>query len=259
MYFRYLSKLTFDQLLYTDMDSVIMYWDFNRANHVMLLMSDLLGNLKDKYKDVLKEHPTWYVDEIIAFGPMMYLLILRDKISGEVVKWNKTMKGISLHGDPSRFSSDKLHLYRNPVIDFCCVLQYGNKFKFQTMDQVWHAMYDLKRKRSKDMNGNQQPSTTISVVITLDQHVFKQELAKVFTDSFILSRSIKKKIRVTQCKRLPKPDKLIPLGITFPIGGVNDFFFLHHNRSSLCGIPTANGRKFVFTEKEWQSINDGII
>ena len=28
-YFRYLSKLTFDQLLYTDMDSVIMYRDFN--------------------------------------------------------------------------------------------------------------------------------------------------------------------------------------------------------------------------------------
>ena len=136
MYFRYLSKLTFDQLLYTDTDSVIMYRDFNRADHVMLLTSDLLGNLKDEYEDVLKEHPTWYVDEVIAFGPKMYHLILRDKISGEVVKWNKTMKGISLHGDPSRFSSNKLHLYRNPVIDFCCVLQYGNKFKFQTMDVV---------------------------------------------------------------------------------------------------------------------------
>ena len=27
------------------------------------------------------------------------------------------------------------------------------------------------------------------------------------------------------------------------------FFFLHHNRSSLCGIPTANGRKFVLRKK----------
>ena len=199
MYFRYLSKLTFDQLLYTNTDSVIMYWDFNRANHVMLPTSDLLGDLKDEYEDVLKEHPTWYVDEVIAFGPKMYHLILRDKISGKVVKWNKTMKGISLCGDPSRFSSDKLHLYRNPVIDFCCVLQYGNKFKFQTMDQVWGAMYELKRKRSKTTtNGN--PSTMISVIITLDQQVFKRELAKVFTDSFILSKGIKKKIRVTQCK-----------------------------------------------------------
>ena len=140
----------------------------------MLLMSDLLGDLKDDYEDVLREHPMWYIDEVIAFGSKMYHLILRDKISGEVVKWNKTMKGISLRGDPSRFSSDKLCLYKNPVIDFCCVLQYGNKFKFQTMDEVWHAMYDLKCKRSKvTTNGNQQPSTTISVAITLDQHVFK--------------------------------------------------------------------------------------
>ena len=85
------------------------------------------------------------------------------------------------------------------------------------MDQVWHAMYDLKCKWSKTTT-NGDPSTMISVVITLDQQVFKRELAKVFTDSFILSKSIKKKIRVTQCKRFPKPDKLIPLGITFPIG-----------------------------------------
>ena len=174
MYFRYLSKLTFDQLLHTDTDRVIMYWDFNQANHVMLPASDLLGDLKDEYKDVLREHPMWYVDEVIAFGPKMYHLILRDKISGEVVKWNKTMKGVSLRGDPSRFSDNKLHLYRNPVIDFCCVLQYGNKFKFQTMDQVWCAMYNLKHKWSKaTMNGNQQPSTMVSIVITLDQHVFK--------------------------------------------------------------------------------------
>ena len=156
--------------------------------------------MKDEYEDVLREHPTWYVDEVIAFGPKMYHLILRDKISGEVVKWNKTMKGISLRGDPSRFSSDKLHLYRNPVTDFCCVLQHGNKFKFQTMDKVWHAMYDLKCKWSKDTNGNQQPSTMISIVIIVDQHMFKHELAKVFTNSFILSKSIKKKIRVTHCK-----------------------------------------------------------
>ena len=139
-----------------------MYRDFNRADHVMLPTSDLLGDLKDKYKDVLKEHPMWYIDKMIAFGPKMYHLILRDKISGEVVKWNKTMKGISLHGDPSRFSSDKLHLYKNPVIEFCCVLQYGNKFKLQTMDQVWHAMYDLKHKRSK-VTTNGDPSTTINV------------------------------------------------------------------------------------------------
>ena len=69
---------------------------------------------------------------------------------------------------------------------------------FKQWTKFGYAMYNLKRKWSKDTNGN-QPSM-ISVVITLDQHVFKQELAKVFTHSFILSKSIKKKIRVTQCK-----------------------------------------------------------
>ena len=67
------------------------------------------------------------------------------------------------------------------------------------MDQVWRAMYNLKCKQSKTTT-NGDPSTMISVVITLDQQVFKRELAKVFTDSFILSKGIKKKIRVKQCK-----------------------------------------------------------
>ena len=57
----------------------------------MLPASDLLGDLKDEYEDVLEEHPTWYVAEVKVFGPKMYHLILRDKISGEVVKWNKTI------------------------------------------------------------------------------------------------------------------------------------------------------------------------
>ena len=61
MYFRYLSKLTFDQLLYTDTDSVIMCRDFNRANHVMLPTSDLLGDLKDEYGDVLNKRTPYVV------------------------------------------------------------------------------------------------------------------------------------------------------------------------------------------------------
>ena len=73
------------------------------------------------------------------------------------------------------------------------------------MDEVWRPVHDLKCKQSKDPKIGNQPSSMISIVITLDQHVFKQELAKVFTNSFILSKSIKKKIRVTQCKRFPKP------------------------------------------------------
>ena len=53
------------------------------------------------------------------------------------------------------------------------------------MDEVWHTMYDLKRKRSKvTTNGNQQPSATISAVITLDQHVFKFHTIKEHKEDF---------------------------------------------------------------------------
>ena len=133
MYFHYLSKLKPEQLLYTDTDSVIVYFDEDADGHIDLPTSDLLGNLKDEYGDLLLLNPTWYISELIAFGPKMYQLILRDKNSGEVVKWSKTMKGISLKGKLDMFSNDKIPLYRNPVLDFCCVLQYGSKMKYTSM------------------------------------------------------------------------------------------------------------------------------
>ena len=133
MYFRYLSKLHYDQLLYTDTDSILIYQDSQVHDHVVLPTSDLLGDLKDEYEDVLRDHPTWYIDEVIAFGTKMYHLIIQDKITGAVVKWCKTMKGILLHGNLSKFSNDRLQLYRNPVLDFCCVLQYGSPDRFHNM------------------------------------------------------------------------------------------------------------------------------
>ena len=215
MYFRYLSKLKYDQLLYTDTDSVIVYQDSRVYDHVVLPTSDLLGDLKDEYGDVLRDNPTWYIDEVIAFGPKMYHLIIRDKDRGVVVKWDKTMKGISLRGNITKFSTDKLPLYRNPVLEFCCVLQDGSSVRFSNMKEVWDAMHVLKCKR---MGVDCRSSSTISVPITLSQSIFKRELAKVFTDNFILSKNMKKRIHVTQCKRFPKPDRSIPLGITYPIG-----------------------------------------
>ena len=54
MYERYLSKLNVDdQLLYTDTDSVIVFHDKSNKAHVTLPTSDLLGELKDKYGNVL--------------------------------------------------------------------------------------------------------------------------------------------------------------------------------------------------------------
>ena len=48
-------------------------------------------------------------------------------------------------------------------------------------------MQCLKNNRSKDVVGSM-----VSVIITLDQTIFKRELMHVFTDRFVTSQSIKK-------------------------------------------------------------------
>ena len=75
MFHRYLSKLHPDQLLYTDTDSVIVYEDARNDSHVKLPTLDMLGDLKDEYGELLSEHPNWYIEEFMAFGPKMYQLI----------------------------------------------------------------------------------------------------------------------------------------------------------------------------------------
>ena len=96
MYLRYLSRLRPEQLLYTDTDSVIVFVDDDDERHVVLPTSDLLGDLKDQYGDLLCDNATWYLSEIIVFGPKMYQLIFKDINTRKVVKGGKTMKGISL-------------------------------------------------------------------------------------------------------------------------------------------------------------------
>ena len=132
MYFRYLSVLHPDQLLYTEMDSIMVFFNENDETHVSLPMSDLLEDLKDEYGDLFRDHQTWYVSELVTFGSKMYQLIIRDKNSGKVIKWVKTMKGISLRGNIDMFSNGKITLYRNLVLDFCCVLQYGSELKYNS-------------------------------------------------------------------------------------------------------------------------------
>ena len=107
------------------MDSVIVYIDKSDDDHVELPTSDLLGDLKDEYEDLLRDNPSWHISEMIAYGPKMYQLLFKDTITGSVVKWVKTMKGISVRGNANMFSLDKVPLYRSPVLDFCCMLQYG--------------------------------------------------------------------------------------------------------------------------------------
>ena len=188
MYTRYLSNLRPDQLLYTDTDSVIFYIDKDMDDHVDLPTSDFLEDLKDEYEDVLQKNPSWYISELITFCPKMYQLILCDKHSGQVGKWVKTMKGISVKGNVDMFSNDKIPLHRNSLLDFCCVLQYGLSSKYSNMLEVWEAMQSLKLKRS-----GSRAQSTISFVLTLGQTVFKRDLMYIFTDKFVVSQQTKKK------------------------------------------------------------------
>ena len=130
MFCRFLSKLHPDQLLYTDTDSVILYADDRNHLHVKLPTSDMLGDLKHEYGEVLLEHPNWYIVEFMAFGPKMYQLILHNLKNKEIIRWDKTMKGISMKGNRDLFTHQSLLKYRNPVIDYCCILQYGSKHHY---------------------------------------------------------------------------------------------------------------------------------
>ena len=108
-------------------------------------------------------------------------------------------------------------------------------------------MQRLKNNRSKDVVGS-----TVSVIITLDQTIFKRELMHVFTDRFVTSQSIKKRVCITQCKRFPKPNKAIPFGVTFLLDGADICFFIllgQHYTACLklmgcyCFLKTKKGKK----------------
>ena len=71
----------------------------------------------------------------------MYQLIFKDRKTLKVVKWLKTMKGISMKGNVGMFSSDKLPMYRNLVTNFCSVLQYGSANAFSSIDDVRAKMW----------------------------------------------------------------------------------------------------------------------
>ena len=95
MYSGFLSKLASDQMLYMDTDSLMYFYDSKNPLHIKLPTSDMLGDLKDEYKELLLNNPNWYVKEFIAFGPKMYEIVMSDKLNGEIVRWDKTMKGNS--------------------------------------------------------------------------------------------------------------------------------------------------------------------
>ena len=164
----------------------------------------MLGDLKDEYGEVLLEHPDWYIEEFMAFGPKMYQLILRNLKNREIVRWDKTMKGISMKGNRDLFTHQSLSKYRNPVINYCCILQYGSKHRYRNLNEVRSIMRILEHRRKND-NNKLPIQQQLSVSIRFNQNVFKCKLTQVFTNEFVMSIPVVKDARVTQSKRFPQP------------------------------------------------------
>ena len=215
MYEQYLLKLNAEQLLYTDTDSIVMYRRKKDSKHVSLPTSSLLGELKNEHEELLLENPTWYVQEFFAFGPKMYQLVFKDKVTGRVVRWDKTMKGVSLSGNRSMLTTDKIFMYRNPVIDYCSILQFSSPALFSSLGSIRERMFDFeRRRRSKPLAKEMQLS------ITFDQRVFKKNISSVMSDCFVMTMIGKKRIRVTQ-SRFPRPQSYGQddvFSLMYPIG-----------------------------------------
>ena len=214
MYDRYLSVVHKDQLLYTDTDSIVMYRNKDNVNHMELPTSNLLGELKDEHEELMSENPTWYVQEFFAFGPKMYQLIFKDKVTKCIVHWDKTMKGVNMSGNRTILSLDKISLYRNPVIDYCSILQFSPAYKFHDIGDVRQKMFQLERKRRKNPLAKE-----LSLSIVFDQLVFKKNIASVTTDRFVMTMKGQKRVRVTQSKRFPRSMEYnYTFSCTYPIG-----------------------------------------
>ena len=212
MYERYLSKLSRDQLLYTDTDSVIMYRDKTNVNHVKLPTSDLLGDLKDEYGELLSSKSNWYIKEFFAYGPKMYHLLIGDK-ENRIVRWDKTMKGVKLGGNEKMFELDRVEMYRNPVLDYCDVLQNGSEEECSSMTDVRRKMLRLEGERRGSC------CDALSVAVIFNQRMFKKDLSRVMNDNFVMTIESEKRVRVTQSKRYPRPYRDgDSRALTFPIG-----------------------------------------
>ena len=146
----------------------------------------------------------------------MYQLIFKDKLTGRVVRWDKTMKGIRLNGNRSMLTTDKIPLYRNPVLDYCSILQFSLPTRFFILESVREKMFEFERRRRGEPLAKE-----MQLSITFNQCIFKKNIASVMSDHFVMTMIGKKRIRVTQSKRFPRSyvygNKDI-FSLTYPIG-----------------------------------------
>ena len=153
---------------------MIVFYSKDNLLHVNLQTSDMLGDLKDEYGDLLSENPSWYINEFIAFGPKMYQLILKDSKTGKIVHWDKTMKGISMKGNSNLFSTKSLPLYRNPILDFCSILQYGSEDLFCTLSDMRSIMIRLANNQKGVVGKRSKSKDHLTICVTFDQSLFKE-------------------------------------------------------------------------------------
>ena len=89
-----------------------------------------------------------------------------------MVLWDKTMKGISMKGNHDSFSVQNLSKYRNPIMNYCTTLQYGDKDCHDNLIELRSAMRLLTCNRG----GNDEEmmiSDEMNISITFNQNIFK--------------------------------------------------------------------------------------
>ena len=135
----------------------------------------------------------------------MYQLILCDVNTKEIVRWDKTMKGISMKGNHDLFTHQSLSKYRDPLINYCCILQYGSMHRYQNLNEVHSMMRVLAhhRKNNGSSSIQQQQQQPMSISIRFNLNIFKCKLTHVFTNEFMMSVPIVKDARVMQSKCFP--------------------------------------------------------
>ena len=116
------------------------------------------------------------------------------------------MKGISMKSNVDLLLIKSIPLHRNPVIDFCSILQYASEKSYQELSEICAMMYVLANNRNKRKNKNVRMSKQLNVNISFNQNVFKRKLTHIFMSEFIMSISILKEAKITQSKRYPRPD-----------------------------------------------------
>ena len=93
--------------------------------------------------------------------------------TNEIVHWDKTMKGISMKGNnKDALSTKSLPKYREPIIDYCTILQYGASDRYDNLNDLRSMMHRLAYGRRK--NGRKEDSSKgqLTILISFIIRVF---------------------------------------------------------------------------------------